>query len=57
MRHPNIVDLHDVSDQDGQLYFTMEFIEGGTLAQKLSGTPNRPARPPRCWPRWPRLCR
>lgn len=43
LRHPNIVQVHDASDVDGRLYFTMELIEGGSLAQKLSGTP-QPAR-------------
>ena len=27
---------------DGQPYFTMEFVEGGNLAQKLAGTPQPP---------------
>src|SRR5260370_13986105 len=43
LRHPNIVQVHEAGDVDGQPYFTMEFIEGGSLAQKLAGTP-QPAR-------------
>ncbi len=39
LRHPNIVQVYDVGDQAGRPYFTMEYIEGGNLAQKLSGTP------------------
>jgi serine/threonine-protein kinase len=39
LRHPNIVQVHDSGELDGRPYFTMEFIEGGTLAQKLAGTP------------------
>jgi eukaryotic-like serine/threonine-protein kinase len=42
LRHPNIVQVHDLGDQDGQPYFTMEFVEGGNLAQKLAGTPQSP---------------
>ena len=57
LRHPNIVQVHDMGDQDGQPYFTMEFVEGGNLAQKLAGTPSRPARPPRCWRPWPKPSR
>jgi serine/threonine-protein kinase len=43
LRHPNVVQIHDVGDADGRPYFTMEFVEGGSLAQRLSGTP-QPAR-------------
>jgi serine/threonine-protein kinase len=43
LRHPNIVQVYDVDDHDGRPYFTMEFVEGGTLADKLAGAP-QPAR-------------
>src|SRR5262245_6919723 len=43
LRHANIVQVHEAGDVDGRPYFTMEFVEGGSLAQKLAGTP-RPAR-------------
>src|SRR5262245_20253861 len=43
LRHPNIVQVYDAADVEGRPYFTMELIEGGSLAQKLSGTP-QPAR-------------
>jgi serine/threonine-protein kinase len=43
LRHPNIVQVHDVNEVDGQPYFTMEYVEGGSLAQKLAGAP-QPAR-------------
>jgi serine/threonine-protein kinase len=39
LRHPNIVQLHDVGEYDGRLYFTMEYVEGGSLARALTGTP------------------
>jgi serine/threonine-protein kinase len=39
LRHPNIVQVHDVGDVEGQPYFTMEFLEGGNLAQKIAGQP------------------
>jgi serine/threonine-protein kinase len=39
LRHANIVQVYDVGDHDGLPYFTMEYVEGGSLAQKLMGTP------------------
>jgi serine/threonine-protein kinase len=43
LRHANIVQVYDVGDHEGRPYFTMEFVEGGNLAQKLAGMP-QPAR-------------
>ena len=43
LRHPNIVQVYDVGDLDGRPFFTMELLEGGTLAERIAGTP-RPAR-------------
>ncbi len=42
LRHPNIVQVHDMGEKDGQPYFTMEFVEGGNLAGKLAGVPQPP---------------
>jgi serine/threonine-protein kinase len=44
LRHPNIVQVYDAGDVEGRPYFSMELVEGGSLAQKLSGTPQQ-ARP------------
>src|SRR5204863_1222918 len=43
LRHPNIVHVNNAGDVDGRPYFTMELVEGGSLARTLSGAP-RPAR-------------
>jgi hypothetical protein len=42
LRHANIVQVNGAGDHDGRPYFTMEYVEGGSLAQTLLGTP-RPA--------------
>jgi serine/threonine-protein kinase len=43
LQHANIVQVYGAGDHDGRPYFTMEYIEGGSLAQQLAGTP-QPAR-------------
>jgi serine/threonine protein kinase/tetratricopeptide (TPR) repeat protein len=35
LRHPNIVAVHDSGRSGGQLYFSMDYIEGGDLAARL----------------------
>jgi WD40 repeat protein/tRNA A-37 threonylcarbamoyl transferase component Bud32 len=39
LRHPNIVQIYDVGEQDGLPYFSLEFVEGGTLERQIDGTP------------------
>ncbi len=43
LKHPNIVCVYDCGEQDGYPYFSMELIEGQSLAQKLKEGP-LPAR-------------
>ncbi len=42
IRHPGIVEVYDIGEQDGQPYFTMEFCTGGTLADRLKDRPLSP---------------
>jgi serine/threonine-protein kinase len=39
LRHANIVQIYDVGNIDGRPYFTMEYVEGGSLAERLNGAP------------------
>jgi WD40 repeat protein/tRNA A-37 threonylcarbamoyl transferase component Bud32 len=43
LQHPNIVQVHEVGEHEGKPFFSLEFCGGGSLAQKLAGTP-LPAR-------------
>src|SRR5436190_3861568 len=44
LQHPNIVQIHEVGEHEGQPYLALEFVDGPSLAQKFAGTP-LPARP------------
>src|SRR5579863_9578545 len=35
LSHPNIVTVHDASEQNGHLYIVMQLVEGGTLKHRL----------------------
>jgi eukaryotic-like serine/threonine-protein kinase len=43
LKHANIVQVYDVGDSDGRPYFTMEYLESGSLSQSLAGAP-QPSR-------------
>jgi serine/threonine protein kinase len=43
LRHPHIVQIFEVGQVDGRYYFALEFVDGGTLADKIAGRPT-PAR-------------
>jgi serine/threonine protein kinase len=36
LRHPNIVAIHEVGEHEGQHYFSMDYVEGKSLAQLIS---------------------
>ncbi len=39
LNHPNICTIYGFDEQDGQLYFAMELLDGDPLDRKLSGKP------------------
>src|SRR5690348_2053083 len=43
LRHPNIVQVYAAGTWEGQPYFALEYLEGGTLARRLAGNPQPPA--------------
>ncbi len=42
LRHPNVVQIYEVGEAGGRPYFSMEYVEGGTLGQQLTGAPRLP---------------
>jgi serine/threonine-protein kinase len=39
LSHPNIVQIHEIGEAAGQPFLVLEFVEGGSLADRLDGTP------------------
>jgi predicted Ser/Thr protein kinase len=44
LQHPNIVQIHHVGECDGNLFFAMEMVEGGSLATAAGTGPWEPRR-------------
>lgn len=39
LHHPNIVQVYDLGEQDGLPFLSLEFVEGGSLADRLTDAP------------------
>ncbi|MCI0465309.1 MAG: serine/threonine protein kinase [Gemmataceae bacterium] len=44
LQHPNVVQVYDFGTHEGRPFFSLEYVEGGSLADRLNGTP-QPAGP------------
>ena len=42
LRHPNIVQIYEVGEERGCPFFSLEFVEGGSLDRHIAGTPQPP---------------
>jgi serine/threonine-protein kinase len=42
LHHPHVVQVFACGDHDGRPYFEMEYVPGGSLAERLDGTPWTP---------------
>jgi WD40 repeat protein/predicted Ser/Thr protein kinase len=44
LQHPNVVAVHDVGVEDGQHYFSMDFVEGSNLTKFVGQRPLGPSK-------------
>ncbi|HEV3122364.1 MAG TPA: protein kinase, partial [Isosphaeraceae bacterium] len=44
LEHPNIVRIYEVGERDGCPFFSLEYVDGGSLADMLRGSPQPPRR-------------
>jgi tetratricopeptide (TPR) repeat protein len=41
LRHPNIIQIFEIGEADGEPFVSLELLEGGSLEHRLAGTPRR----------------
>jgi serine/threonine protein kinase len=39
LQHSNIVQIHEVGEQEGRPFFSLEYVDGGSLDRKIAGAP------------------
>src|SRR5262249_21712573 len=39
LQHPNIVQVHEIGSYEGRPFLALEWVDGGSLADRLDGTP------------------
>src|SRR5262249_11302671 len=44
LRHPNVLSVYEVGEQDGRLFLAMEYVRGGTLARRVAALGHRGPR-------------
>jgi len=54
LQHPNIVQIYEIGSQDGRPFFSLEFVDGGSLEGKMASS--RPARSPAWSSSWRGPC-
>jgi serine/threonine-protein kinase len=42
LQHPNIVQVYEVGEQDGRPFFSLEYVDGGSLERRIQHTPQPP---------------
>jgi WD40 repeat protein len=42
LQHPNVVQIHDIGEHDGRPFLALEYVTGGTLADRAAGAPQPP---------------
>ena len=42
IQHPNIIQIYDIGEEAGRPYFSLEYVDGGSLAVRIHGEPQPP---------------
>jgi serine/threonine-protein kinase len=42
LQHPNIIGIYQIGDEEGRPFFSLEYVDGGSLTGKIDNTPQPP---------------